>query len=142
MGRSSGSGHRHPPGHTDGITSVAFSSDGATLASGSYDKTARLWDIATERNIATFGHSTPVQSVAFSPDGATLASMSWDDILLWDIPTESAAQIQGHTLSIHSVAFSPGGGTLAIGSGGSTRLWDVRTGRNTATLESRGQVNS
>ena len=72
-------------GHTDWVTSVAFSPDGLTLASGSQDKTIMLWNVATGELKATLGgHTEPVKSVAFSPDGLTLASGSDDGtIKLW-----------------------------------------------------------
>ncbi|MDH6104620.1 trypsin-like peptidase domain-containing protein, partial [Anabaenopsis tanganyikae CS-531] len=80
-------------GHSSFVDSVAFSPDGKTLASGSWDDTIKLWDVATGRSIATLtGHSGSVNSVAFSPDslrgaaiGKTLASGSRDNtIKLWD----------------------------------------------------------
>ena len=72
-------------GHTSGVSSVAFSPDGETLASGSQDGTVRFWDAQTGENIKTLtGYSV---SVAFSPDGETLASGSTDGtILLWEVP--------------------------------------------------------
>ena len=73
-----------PPltGHTDAVLSVAFSPDGTTLASGSGDKTVRLWDVATHRQIGSPSPATPiaVSSVAFSPDGTTLATGSWRQV--------------------------------------------------------------
>ncbi len=127
--------------HTGEVNSVAFSPDGGILASGSSDETARLWDVTTERTVATLDHSAPVLSVVFSPDGTTLLSIS-DDILLWDISLERAVPIQGHTLGMNSVDLSPDGATLAVGSANWTRLLDVRAGANTATVESTGEVNS
>jgi WD40 repeat protein len=68
---------------------VAYGPDGKTLASGSYDKTIKLWDVATGKELATpTSHTNRVYSVAFSPDGKTLASGSLDKtIKLWDVPS-------------------------------------------------------
>ena len=82
-------------GHTDWITSVAFSPGGSTLASASRDKTIRLWDVRTGADLQTLsGHTGWVNSIAFSPDGFILASGSSDGmILLWhSTPDTDATQ--------------------------------------------------
>jgi len=74
-------------GHTSWVWSVAFSPDGKLLASGSWDETIKLWEVATGREVRTLeGHTGWINSVAFSPDGKLLASGSNDGtIKLWDI---------------------------------------------------------
>ena len=87
-------------GHTSAVFSVAFSSDGNILASGSADDTIRLWNTDTGTHIRTLsGHTSAVRGVAFSPDGNTLASGSADNtIRLWNIDTGTHIRtLSGHT---------------------------------------------
>jgi WD40 repeat protein len=74
-------------GHSGNVESVAFSPDDKYLASGSKDKTVKLWSVESQKEITTLqGHSSSVKSVAFSPDGKYLASGSDDKtVKLWSV---------------------------------------------------------
>jgi WD40 repeat protein len=80
-----------PPliGHTAGARAVAFSPDGRTLASGSFDSTVKLWSVSLWKEIATLReHSSEVACVVFSSDGNTLFTGSGDaTVRLWHAPT-------------------------------------------------------
>ena len=91
-------------GHSGFVQSVAFSSDSQVLASGSDDKTIKLWDPATGTLKHTLeGHSDSVRSVAFSSDGQVLASGSDDEtIKLWDPATGTLK----HTLNTNGIVTS------------------------------------
>ena len=96
-----------------------MSPNGRRLASGSDDKTVKLWDVVTGRELRTLtGHSDIVGSVIFSPDGRWLASGSVDKtVKLWDVSTgRQFRTLTGHSDIVRSVAFSPDGRWLASGS--------------------------
>ena len=110
---------------------------GTPLASGSYDRTIRLWDVHTgEHKKILTGHTDNIYSVVFSPDGQILASGSEDGtVRLWDTHTgEHKQTLTGHIGAVYDVAFSSDGQTLASGGGKAVRLWDAHTGEHKQTL--------
>jgi WD40 repeat protein len=121
-------------GHSDLVTSVAYSTDGTRVVSGSSDQTVRMWDAASGAPIGEpiYGHSRAVCSVALSPDGTRLVSGSDDEtIRIWDAITGAPVSdpLQGHSGGINSVAFSPNGTHIVSGSYDCTiRIWDAAGG--------------
>jgi WD40 repeat protein len=79
-------------GYSDGVVSVAFSTDGKQVVFSSWDKIIRLWDAGTGATLQTLeGHSDMVVSVAFSTDSKQVVSGSWDEtVRLWDTATGAA----------------------------------------------------
>jgi WD40 repeat protein/serine/threonine protein kinase len=135
--------------HGGTVSSVAFSPDGKTLATGSQFNRVRLWDIASGREEAVLQEhgDSSVWSIVFSPDGKTLAAgNSQGTVRLWEVCSgrQLPGFFRGHTDAIRALAFSPDGLTLATGSDDSTaRLWDVTTGQERLTLSGhRGSVNA
>ena len=114
------------------VFALEFSPDGTRLASGSKDKTVRLWDTDTGDELATLRKHTGWTNVlAFSPNGKRLASGSTDKrVHLWDTGTgELITTLTGHLNSIAALSFSPDGKTLASGSAdGAIRFWNTETG--------------
>ena len=94
------------------VIAVAFSPDGTMLATASQDGTARLWDVATHRQIGTpmTADSDFVRDVAFSPDGKILATASNDGTArLWDVAThrQIGTPMTADSKPVTAVAFSP-----------------------------------
>jgi WD40 repeat protein len=113
-------------GHENTIRSIAFSPDGAWLASGSEDNAVRLWEVRTGKLTGTLemerreeAFERGVTSVAFDPDGTRLAIGNRDGAArLWDLRTRQvllAAEGIGPYEQVLSVAFSPDGARFAIG---------------------------
>ena len=125
-------------GHLSSIHSIGFSPDGQTLASGSADRTVKLWKLDSRvARCSLSGHSSLINAVAFSPDGRTLASVSWDHtIKIWNLETKELI----HTLCEHSgwiksVVISPDGQSLASSSADkSIKIWDLGCGKVRATF--------
>ncbi len=117
--------------HSSNVTSVAFSSDGASFVSASLDGTVRLWS-TNGALIGTFeGHKAEVTAVAFGPDGTQLASGSVDGtIKLWDRAAGTCLfTISAHSGAVSSLSFTPDSTRLLSGGeDASVRLWSSRDG--------------
>ena len=130
-------------GHLDRVLTVAFSPKGDLLASGSSDRTIKLWDPSAGSLRLSIGpEAGKIEAVAFSPDGSLLASVTEiasgvpGEVQLWEIPSGRLhAELRGHDVGVNCVAFSPDGAQLATGDGaGNVRIWAVASGRPTAEI--------
>jgi hypothetical protein len=125
-------------GHSNLVKCVAFSPDGSRIASGSKDKTIKVWDSETGKQMLTLKGHGEVESVVFSPDGKRIVSGSLDKTLkVWDAETgQEMLTLKGHLSFVRSVAFSPDGKRIASGDRyGRVKVWDAETGQEIRTLK-------
>jgi WD40 repeat protein len=94
-------------GHTQMVHGVSLSPDGKRLASASHDRTVKVWDVTSGKELLTLkGHADAVATVAFSPDGERLASGSYDQTAkVWDAATgQELLTFKGHAGVVHNIA--------------------------------------
>jgi WD40 repeat protein len=132
-------------GHSDAVQRVAFSPDGRTVMSGSWDTTLKLWDVATAKIIRTFkGHAKIVMRVTFALDGRTALSNSLDKTLkFWDLRTgEEIRSMRQNADNDGIIGVAPDSRTALYRSGSmensTIKVWDLATNTGIRTLEYRG----
>ena len=147
-------------GHTQRVTSCAFSPDGRRIVSACWDNTLKVWDAYNGAVVQTLtGHQNWIRDCAYSPDGRWIVSASDDGLLkVWD--AESGAELHtltGHTQPVASCAFSPDGRWIVSASGsysggiylgdipgstfivnGTLKVWDAHSGAELRSLNDKG----
>jgi WD40 repeat protein len=112
------------------VYSAAFSPDGSRIVTASWDKTARIWDAASAKEIAVLrGHDDTVTSASFSPEGSRIVTASADNTArIWDTATAKEIKVlRSHDAPVHFAAFSRDGSRIVTASLDETaRIWDAR----------------
>ncbi len=125
-------------GHGDRVYSASYSPDGTHVVTGSYDKTARIWDAHTGAQLTILsGHGAGVASAAYSPDGLRVVTASFDKTArIWDAHTGAQlAVLSGHGDFVLSAVYSPDGTRIVTTSADKTaRIWDAHTGAQLTVL--------
>ena len=120
-------------GHKDGVWNLSMSRDGKRALSASYDRTVRLWDVASGKELLQLtGHDGPVLGVAFLPDGQSCVTCSADGtIRTWSLKSgKETGRIEAHRGGVQCLALAADGKTMvSAGADGLVKLWDRPTGK-------------
>jgi cytochrome c len=109
------------PGHTAPVVALAVSPDGLTLASASWDHSARLWPLAGGEPRVLEGHAQNVNGVAFAPDGRTVVTVGYDATLrIW--PRDGAPAVITLPAPLNAVAVAPDDEIVAAGADGKVTM--------------------
>jgi WD40 repeat protein len=132
-------------GHKSNVMSLAISSDGSQIVSGSRDRTMCVWDGQTFEELGLFQHEDEVNSVAFSPNSSLIAAGSDDyTVWIWDaLSLEKVNHLAGHKGPVTSVVFFPDGTQIASTSFDCTvRIWDAHTYQLLSGLQCSRQIGA
>jgi WD40 repeat protein len=130
-------------GHEDYVRALAYSPDGSRIATGSRDRTAKLWDAETGTELTTLTTPSGVAWVAFSPDGSRIATGGADGVTrIWSTETgENLSVLRGQHVPVLNATFNPEGTHLATGIDDEmARIWDLETGKQLFILSHPGAV--
>lgn len=125
-------------GHASTVESVAFSTDLMQIASGSGDRTIKVWDITTGACIQTLeGHTHTVCAVAFTADSRRIVSGSDDKtIKIWDLATGACHRtLRGHTDGVQNIALLENDQIASTSQDATIKIWDMETGSCLQTLK-------
>jgi WD40 repeat protein len=130
--------------HPSSVTTVTWSRDGQSIATGGSDDVVHVWNPQKDREIRLFpGHRNTITSLAFDPSGNRLASASDDQtIRIWSmLPLREPVVIRAHANSVTSIAFDPEGRRLASASNdGTIKLLDTLSARDYQPLEGNASM--
>jgi WD40 repeat protein len=129
-------------GHTGWVRAVAFFPNGFSFASGSYDRTLKLWNVSNNQSFGTLsnhlGSVSGINAIAVHPSGNSFATACIDkSVKLWNFRSgQPIRNLEGHTGQVYSVAYSPDGKTLISASADKTiKIWNWRKGEMLQTLQ-------
>jgi WD40 repeat protein len=130
--------------HSDRINSIAFSSNGDRVVSGSKDGIVLVWETSTGNEITRMAHKESVTSVRFSPNNKWVASGSSDNtVRVWDANTGQEISYMLHNDGVEIVVFSEDGNKILTGSiDNFARLWEVDSGQEIARIHHDGPVRA
>lgn len=124
-------------GHTDGVKSIVYSPNEKYIATGGYDKTIRIWDVETGKEIRKFcGHTSSVMSISYTPDGKYIISGSGDGtIRIWNVEKGKEIKKITENSCVYSISCSPDGKNIVSGSGDKIVIRNLKTGERIKMLE-------